>query len=106
MLKQVSIALVTFVVSALAVAFNIGFFFAVGTIFISLFTIQEHIVFSLSGSAVVLGVTFIMAFVQQARFGDRWSLPWIVNGILFSTMYCMIVGSALWSQYLKYGPVV
>ena len=46
--------------SGLAVAFNLGFFWAVGIVFMSLFSIQEHVVFAISGlvdvSAFLVGV--------------------------------------------------
>ena len=48
-LSRISLPLLTVAGATLAFAYNIGYFWAVGVIFMSLFSVQEHIVFALSG---------------------------------------------------------
>jgi hypothetical protein len=53
---SISLPLLTIVGSTLAFAFNLGFFWVCGLAFISLFTVQGHVIFALTGAFVVLSV--------------------------------------------------
>ena len=69
------VALITLAVTGLALAFNMGFFVVVGLDFIPLFSIQDHLVFSIGGAVVLLlllaVMSFPLSFSQQYRLGGR-----------------------------------
>ena len=56
------VALITLAVTGLALVFNMGFFIAVGLDFIPLFSIQDHLVFSIGGAVFLLLLLAVMSF--------------------------------------------
>lgn len=73
------IAIAAVMIPAAAFAFNVGFFTLVGLPFLTVFTLQEHIVFALFGASVslVLALTLlvVVVLVKGVPFG-RGGAPW------------------------------
>lgn len=91
----------------MAFSFNLGFFSAVGLPFLSLFSVQDHIVFSLSGAFIV--VTLFSALLSIASnisfYADqpKWSLPWIINGTGFMAALDFAILNSVHDEYVSYG---
>jgi len=106
-LTSVPLSALTIVGSALAFSFNLGFFSTVGTSFLSLFTVQEHIVFSFSGAFVVFTLLAILmnvfSVVEYLHRQPVWSGPWIVNGLVFVALFDFIVITQVKDQFDRYG---
>jgi hypothetical protein len=56
-IRSAPAATLTLAGSSVALAFNLGFFDRVGTAFISLFTLQEHVVFSLTNALLTMALS-------------------------------------------------
>jgi hypothetical protein len=89
-LAQIPIPVITLFGSTLAAAFNLGFFLSVGVIFMSLFSIQEHIVFAISGFVEVTLFLAAISIVFQAvrnvedgTFGNLIVAALIFVGLIF-----------------------
>jgi hypothetical protein len=106
-LAAVPLSAVTIGGSALAFAFNLGFFTAVGTSFLSLFTVQEHLVFALSGAFIVLLVFGVLSTlfnaIESMQTAPLWTVPWLINAAGFVFLFDSIVVVQVLSQYRSYG---
>jgi len=63
--NAISVPSLTLVAVLGALVYNAGFFSTVGFHFINLFSIQEHLVFALTGSAILITLTSIAAQVKN-----------------------------------------
>jgi hypothetical protein len=85
---QVPIPAATMLGAVLAFLYNIGFFWSVGIVFMSIFTAQDHIVFALSGlvylTAIFLIVNllnFVIDMLQSVKNTNPIGLAFVFVGI-------------------------
>jgi hypothetical protein len=67
--KDSYIAYIPLLGAAVALTYDVGFFYAIGISFFTLFSLSEHIVFAIQAFPVALAVLMLLSLVACTRFG-------------------------------------